>query len=58
MVHLQRFHERLAERGLLVFTLSMEPDPARAVEWNAELGVDYLVLDGAGSALGERLAYG
>jgi hypothetical protein len=58
MVHLQRFHARHRDDGLLVFTISMEDEPARAREWNDELGVTYLVLDGAGSALGERLAYG
>jgi hypothetical protein len=58
MVHLREFHERFAERGLLVFAISMEPEAARARAWNEELGVTYLVWDGHGSELGERLAYG
>lgn len=58
MVHLQRFHERYGDEGLFVFAVSMEPDRGRAGAWNRELGVTYTVLDGHGSALGERLAYG
>lgn len=58
MVHLQNFHERYEKDGLFVFAISMSPGPAEAERWNRELGLDYTVFDGRGSALGERLAYG
>ena len=58
MVHLQRFHERYGKDGLFVFAISMESDPKKALNWNRELGLTYTVLDGHGSELGERLAYG
>jgi hypothetical protein len=58
MVHLQDFHERHGDEGLLVFAISMEPDREKARTWNRGLGVTYPVFDGHGSALGERLAYG
>ena len=58
MGHLQELHERWGENGLLVFAISMHPDPAEALRFNQELAVTYPVFDGHGSALGERLAYG
>ena len=58
MVHLQSFQERYGKDGLLVFAISMEPDRAKARGWNRELGLTYIVFDGDGSALGERLAFG
>jgi hypothetical protein len=36
----------------------MERDRTQARAWNRELGLTFLVLDGARSELGERLAYG
>jgi hypothetical protein len=58
MGHLQDFHERYGDQGLLVFAISMHPDRGKALGWTRELGVTYPVLDGHRSALGERLAYG
>jgi hypothetical protein len=58
MVHLQKLHERYEKNGLLVFVISMEPDAAKARQWNTELGVTYPVLNGYGSDMGERYAYG
>ena len=58
MVDLQALHERYGEEGLLVFVISMAPDPSTALDWNRENGITYTVFDGNGSAIGERLAYG
>jgi hypothetical protein len=58
MVHLQKLHDRYQKNGLLVFVISMEPDPTKARQWNADLGVTYPVLNGHGSDMGERYAYG
>lgn len=58
MVHLQRFHEQYAERGLFVFAIAMAPDPKAAQRMTQRLGVTYPVFLGNGSDLGERYAYG
>jgi hypothetical protein len=58
MVHLRRFHEAYAGRGLFVYAISMHPDLEAARRLTREMGVTYPVFDGRGSALGERYAYG
>jgi hypothetical protein len=58
MVHLQTMQERYGSDGLLVFAISMEPDPVKARNFNKELGVTYPVFNGYASELGERFAYG
>jgi hypothetical protein len=58
MVHLQELQRRHGADGLFVFAISMEPDPAKALAWNRELGVTFPVFDGRGSELGEKFAYG
>lgn len=58
MVHLQKMQQRWGSDGLFVFAISMEPDPAKAKNWNQELAVTYPVFNGHASKLGERFAYG
>jgi len=58
MVHLQRFHEQFADKGLLVFVISMHPDPAQARKLTDELKATYPIFDGHGSDLGKHYAYG
>jgi len=58
MVHLQKFHERYAKDGLLVFVISMHPDPAEARRITKELGATFPIFEGHQSDLGRRYAYG
>ena len=58
MVHLQKFHERYADDGLLVFAIAMHPDAEQAQQLNRQLGVKYPVFHGHGSDLGRQYAYG
>lgn len=58
MVHLQKFHEKYAGRGLQVFVLSMHPDATDARKLTKELEVTYPVFNGHGSDLGKLYAYG
>lgn len=58
MVYLQRLHERYSKDGLFVFAISMHPNPQKAHELTGQLGVTYPVLNGYGSDVGKRYAYG
>jgi hypothetical protein len=58
MVHLQKIHESLAARGVLVFVIAMHPDADEARKLTRELGVTYPVFQGHGSGLGDLYAYG
>jgi hypothetical protein len=58
MVHLQKFHERFAREGVLVFVISMLGDVEKARNLNDELAVTYPVFQGSGSVLGRLYAYG
>lgn len=58
MVHLQKFQERYAKDGLLVFAVAMLPDRDKVRELNRQLGITYPVFYGYGSDLGKRYAYG
>lgn len=58
MVHLQKFHERYAEKGLQVFVVSMHPKLEGARALTKELKVTYPVFNGYESALGKLYAFG
>ena len=58
MVHLQRFNEKYAKDGLLVFAISLHPDSSEAQKLTKDIGVSYVVLQGFGSALAEQYGYG
>jgi len=58
MVHLQKFHERYADKGLQVFVISMHPEAAEARKMAGELKVTYPVFNGQGSVLGKQYAFG
>ena len=58
MVHLQKFHEGYADKGLQVFVIAMHPDPAEAKKLTEKLSVTYPVFDGLQSVLGELYAFG
>ena len=58
MVHLQKFHDRFAKDGLLVFAISMMPDAGTARKLNKELGITFPVFDGNKSDLGKQYAFG
>ncbi len=58
MVHLQKFHEKYAARGLQVFVISMHPDAEEARRLTGDLNVTYPVFNGHGSELGKQYAYG
>ena len=58
MVHLQKFHDRYADKGLQVFVISMHPEVDEAIKLTKELKVTYPVFDGHKSALGKVYAFG
>lgn len=58
MVHLQKFHEQHANKGLQVFVISMHTDPAAARKATDELKATYPIFNGHGSDLGKQYAFG
>jgi len=58
MVHLQRFHEQYADKGLLVFIISMHANPEKARKLSDDMKVTYPIFNGTGSDLGKHYAYG
>lgn len=58
MVHLQKFHENYADKGLQVFVISMHPDPKKARVLTGDLKAKYPIFDGHDSDLGRLYAYG
>jgi len=58
MVHLQKFHEQYAGKGLQVLVISMHPEPEQACKITSELKVTYPIFDGYNSELGKLYAYG
>lgn len=58
MVHLQKFHERYADKGLQVFAIAMHPDAEAARKLTNELKVTYPVFNGYDTELGKQYAYG
>jgi len=58
MVHLQKFHDRYADKGLQVFVVSMHPELEEARKLTKELKVTYPVFEGYKSALGKAYAFG
>lgn len=58
MAALQRIHESLAPRGTLVFVVAMQEDADASRRWVREHGITYPVLQGFGSEIGARYAYG
>lgn len=58
MVHLQKFHEKYADKGLQVFVISMHTEPAQARAVTDELKAKYPIFNGLGSGLGKEYAFG
>jgi hypothetical protein len=58
MVHLQKFHERYADKGLQVFVIAMHPDAEAAKKTTSDLKVTYPIFDGLESDLGKLYAFG
>lgn len=58
MVHLQKFHEKYADKGLQVFVISMHPESEQARKLTAELKATYPIFNGYGSDLGKQYAFG
>jgi hypothetical protein len=58
MVHLQKFHEKYAGKGLQVFVISMHPNVEEARRLTRELKVTYPVFNGHGSTVGKLYAFG
>jgi hypothetical protein len=58
MVHLQKFHEQYADRGLLVFVVSMHPDADQARKLTADLKATYPIFNGHDTELGKQYAFG
>ncbi len=58
MVHLQKFHEKYAKDGLLVFVIAMQDDVDQARKTTREHGWTFPIFNGVGSTLGEKFAYG
>lgn len=58
MVHLQKFHEHYADKGLKVFVISMHPQVEEARKLTKELKVTYPVFNGHESTLGKVYAFG
>lgn len=58
MGHLQRFHEKYAKDGLQVFVIAMQDEADEARKTTREKGWSFPILNGLGSAIGEKYAYG
>ncbi|MEW6250985.1 MAG: hypothetical protein AB1716_10090 [Planctomycetota bacterium] len=58
MVHLQKFHEKYAAKGLQVFTIAMHPKPDEARKLTDELKVTYPIFNGYDTELGKQYAFG
>jgi hypothetical protein len=58
MVYLQKLNQRYSKDGLFVFAISMHPSAETARKVTREMGITYPVLNGNGSDLGKRYAYG
>lgn len=58
MVHLQKFHEKYAKEGLLVFVVSMHADREKAIKLSDEMKITYPIMNGQGSDLGKQYAFG
>lgn len=58
MVHLQNFHERYGNDGLLVFTIALHPKPETAKALTRELGLTYPIFEGHGSDLEKQYGFG
>jgi len=58
MVHLQKFHDKYADKGLRVFVISMHPNAEEARKLTGELKATYPIFNGHRSDLGKQYAYG
>ncbi len=58
MVHLQKFHEKYADKGVQVFVISMHTDAKEARKVTDELKATYSIFNGLGSDLGKQYAFG
>lgn len=58
MVHLQKFHEKYAAKGLQVFTIAMHPDAETARKLTSEMKITYPVFSGYDTELGKQYAFG
>ncbi len=58
MVHLQKFHEKYGNDGLLVFTVALHPNPETARALTRKLGLTYPIFEGHGSDLEKQYGFG
>ena len=58
MGHLQKFHERYAKEGLLVFAVGVNEDLAQIRKTTVDKKWTFAIFNGVGSALAKQYAYG